>query len=338
MRLRGLLPSAHLRRAGYPVAIVRPDDKRTFDCVVFQKAYSKRDLALARRLADRGAKVIFDLCDNHFYNPAADPAVAQRAERLRQMVDLCSAVTTPSPELAATVAPKPTFLVDDALDVPLDSRWARVRAVAAARRPGAGRRVGLVWFGNSGSENPPFGLVHLAEVIPELEELHRRTPIALGVITNSRQAFDRHIAGAPFPTECVEWRRRSFARKFQPHDVCILPVGLNPFTTCKSNNRLVMSLMLGVPVVATELPSYSPFKPWVLFGDWAESIETYAQDRALAARHVRGAQDFVRATFTPAHVVEQWSRAFAAVTDGRVAPAPPRPEQIDAIAHDFRRD
>lgn len=313
VRLRSLLPCEHLRRAGFDASIVPADGSRlapgAYDCVVFQKAYGQHDLDLARRFLDQGTKILFDLCDNHFYNPTGDPRLAERASRLDAMIDLCEAVTTPSPELAALVANRPTFIVDDVLDVPaLPPLWRALDPLRSLARR-RGREARLVWFGNSGSLEPSFGLVHLAGLLPVLARLHRSLPLRLTVISNSKEAFDRHLSTSTVPARYVEWRAGSFAREFRQHDVCLLPVEANPFTIGKSNNRLVLSLMLGVPVVASDLPSYRPFSSWTLTGDWETNVRRYLDDSALAERHVREAQDHIRATFTPERTVDQWGTA-----------------------------
>jgi hypothetical protein len=318
VRLRALLPNEALRRAGFRTVIVPPDGSGTYDCVVFQKTYEERDMALAERLAGQGVRLVFDLCDNHFYDVDPDPVLTERADRLRRMIDCVDLVTISLPGLAELVAPKPTLVVDDALEVPRVG--ALVRAGHAARRRLRHRRHGrvrLVWFGHSGAENPPFGMVHLGALMPRLEELHRTLPLELTVISNSRPLFDRYVAGARVPTRYVPWSSRTFARHFGANDICVLPIEQNAYTIYKTHNRVRTSLLLGVPVVASEIPSYREFADWVLFDDWAAHIDAYARDPGLGRRHVEGARAHILRTYTPEHLVGQWSEAFATVLDRR---------------------
>lgn len=312
LRLRAALPARHLARAGYRTAIIHDDaSAAACDCVVFQKAYSEENLALATRLRDRGVRVVFDLCDNHSYNPEGIPWIAERAERLRRMIDQADVVTVASPELLPLVGSKPAFVVDDALEVPslgpLVRGWRRA-VHRGARHEGP---VRVVWFGNHGVKRE-FGLAHLGSILPQLERLADRRPVRLTVISNSREAFDEHISATTLATRYVAWHPRSFARRFSNHDVCLIPVELNPLTVAKTSNRLVLSLMLGVPVVASELPSYRPFADVVRFGDWETNVEAYANDAALARRHVERGQALVRARYTPDHLVQQWDTALQA--------------------------
>ena len=58
------------------------------------------------------------------------------------------------------------------------------------------------------------------------------------------------VAKLSFATRYLEWRLDTFAQIFRRQDVCIIPVALNPFTACKTNNRLVLSLLMGLPGIA----------------------------------------------------------------------------------------
>lgn len=313
-RIRALLPADYLSKAGVRASVIPPGGEGEYDCAVFQKAYAKQDLALAESLKARGARLIFDLCDNHFYNPTDDPAVAEKVERLKRMLDLVDAVTVSSPEIAKLITTKPTFQCDDALELlPFTALAARAGGPARRLRRRLDRPIRLVWHGQSGTEHLNSGVAPMGLLLPELEELHGRLPLSLTIVSNSAKAFRRHIAGARFHTRFVKWRAHTFAPVFAQHDICILPIDKNEFTICKTNNRAMTSLLLGVPVVAEEIPSYREFAGWMRFGDWSRHITEYAQQPELAAAHVRAAQDHIARTYTEQRVVDQWSAAVEAV-------------------------
>src|SRR5256885_2059369 len=104
-------------------------------------------------------------------------------------------------------------------------------------------------------------MINVAEIVPQLEELHQETKISLTIISNSESAFKEYFGSAKFPTRYFPWKYETFRSLFSLHDICILPIRPNPFTVCKSNNRVVLSLMLGLPVVTTAIPSYEEFAP-----------------------------------------------------------------------------
>jgi hypothetical protein len=304
-RLRASLPVAALRRVGVDAAVVPPDHSGSYDCIVFQKAYSEDDLHFARRAAAAGVKVVFDLCDNHFYNPDGLPDLAARAARLRSMVDLADVVSVSVPGLADLIGSGDVPVVDDALEETPLTALAAWRGTRRHRVRSRGP-VRLVWFGHAGKESQASGIPHIGGIVGELERLHRSRPIRLTVISDSREMFDRHVGKAGFPTRYVRWTPRGFGRHFVTNDVCVLPIEPNPYTLFKTNNRVRTALLLGVPVVTNEIPSYREFADWIDFGGWTEHILGYADDPAPGALRIEAARSYIRRTYTDDRLVSQW--------------------------------
>ncbi|MDB6019867.1 MAG: hypothetical protein JWR19_4356 [Pedosphaera sp.] len=310
-RLRSLLPCRQLQQAGWPCEIFQPDRLDRYQLVVFQKAYTAEDLALATHLHQSGRKVVFDLCDNHFYQPANEAGSRERVARLNQMIDLADAVSVSTPAVAALLPHRKSVVIDDAVDdfsdAPQPGLLQRLRGQIERH---AHFRTRLVWFGNAGTEDPPFGLVDLAAILPDLNRLNEAMSISLSVISNSRPAFERYFRSANFPVRYFDWDRRTFSSMFQRHDLCLLPITPNPFTLCKSNNRLLLSLLLGVPVVADLIPSYEEFRPHVLCADWVNNLRLYIRNPALARQHVAAAQACIRQQYPPERLLQQWTGLF----------------------------
>lgn len=309
VRVRCLVPMRLMAEAGLNSELYEHDEAARPDVVVFQKAYESSDLELAERLSKRGTRIVFDLCDNHFYNPDDRPDVMERVDRLRRMIHLADAVTVSSPILADLVEHDRTFLVDDALDPAITQ--ARTRLL-----PRRSSRSGthLFWFGNAGSTNPAFGLVDLERIVPALNQIHDSLPIDLTVISNSKEAFQQHVGGkAIFPTRYVRWRLRTFSRFVSGAGISLLPISINPFTSCKTSNRVVTSLMLGAPVIADVIPSYEEFGPYLLFDDWEKNVEIYARSYELRREHVQAGQTFIHKRFAPERLVEQWALVLETV-------------------------
>lgn len=317
-RLRTLLPVRHLAAAGWSASLMPRDGSGRFDCVVFQKAFSDDDVALAERLSGQGVRIVFDLCDNYLVNPHGLAEQAARGDRLRRMLDLADVVSVSTPALGDAIAPRAAVVVDDALDLPRGGRaWPLRQRAGAGIRARLARPLRLVWFGTAGSKTFSFGLSHLTPVLPLLDRLHRTQPVELTVISNSRPLFDRHVGDRAFPCRYVAWQASTFARHMGTHDVCLIPIEPNPFTVCKTNNRVVLSLVLGVPVVASPIPSYLELSSWLLFEDWEANTAAYRRAPDLARRHVDGARAHILSTYTPARAVDQWSGALEAALAGR---------------------
>jgi len=310
-RLRSFLPCRYLKETGWRCEIFELAHVGSYELVIFQKAYDEESILLAQALKDRGVKTVFDLSDNHFFNPDDVPALRERAERLGRMIKVVDAVSVSTPELGKLIEHGDCVVIDDVVEAPpgnvsslLSGLRDRLTDIVSASP------LRIVWYGNAGPDGPTFGLSHLPRVLPDLEALNAQTDIELTVISNSEELFRKHLGQVSFPVRYYEWNYKSFPRIFRRQDLCIIPVAANPFTACKTNNRLVLSLLMGVPVIADPIPSYEEFRDFVLFSDWPNSLRAYATDKKLRRRHVRGAQHYIRSKYNKDRVVSQWSALF----------------------------
>ena len=112
-------------------------------------------------------------------------------------------------------------------------------------RFGGDDRTRLIWFGNVGVDSPRFGMIDVADKVPILTEFSRQYPMELTVVSNSREAFDKYFRAVPFPVRYLNWKPWLVPAIAKDHHACVIPVQTNPFTACKTSNRLVHALMLG---------------------------------------------------------------------------------------------
>ncbi len=310
-RLRCFLPSKYLNEAGWSCEMFNERNAAHYDLVVFQKVYDEGSIKLARDLTKKGVKTVFDLCDNHFYNPNSDPWIDERAERLRRIIDSVNAVTVSTPELKKLIPEKDPVVIDDAIDWPQKSFMLNLYARLKKNRKGRTQNMlRIVWYGNAGSENPRFGLIDLPRILPSLEKLNARLPLTFTIISNSWEAAEKYVRDVPFRVKYHDWKRSTFSYLFSQQDVCVIPVSVNPFTVCKTNNRLVLSLLQGIPVVADRIPSYDEFGDFVLFNDWENNLYTYATDTDLRLRHLSEGSKYIMSKYNKERVVRQWSSFF----------------------------
>lgn len=298
-RLRCYRPAAALARAGWDSALLSRYHPARPDVVVFQKAYGERHLALAARLRRRGTAVVFDLCDNHFVGRGGDPERTARADRLDRMIAISDMVTASTPWLSTLIEHPNVVVIDDAIDV--------VEPVSV-QSSHPGRR--LVWFGNAGSEEEGYGMMDLGAIADELRDLGRRMDFELVVLSNSLDAFERYIGHAGLKTRYAQWSPAVADKELRAADIALLPVTANPFTACKTANRVVTSLLYGLGTVAGCIPSYEEYSPYVRFGDWQKNIAAYLVDPSLRTAHVTAGQGYIADRFPADHLVHQWGSAL----------------------------
>ncbi len=306
-RLRAYLPCQYLRENGWDCEIYKPEHKGKYDIVVFQKCYAEEDIVLVKELKKDGTITVFDLCDNHFYNPTGSPVLAARAERLREVIEQSDTITVSTAEIGKLIPGRKITVIDDTVDtVTYDAlKMARLQWRTRAKKF-FNPVFDIVWFGTAGSETPRFGMVDLTRITGGLERLNKRLPVRLTVISNSREAYAKYLTGFAFPTRYYEWQRDTFPYLFSVQDVCIIPIDANPFTICKTSNRLITALQLGLPVVADRIPSYEAFAGCTKTGEWEENLYQYARHKSERKKDVKNGQRFIQSRFSKEVIAAQW--------------------------------
>ncbi len=185
-------------------------------------------------------------------------------------------------------------------------------ATAGAKRASGRKR--LIWFGTHGATRySGFGLQTVEAVVPSLVKVNERVPIELLVISNSRDAFLPLARQLPFPALYRPWGMLSIFDDIAGCDVCLLPNVLDEFSVCKSANRAVLALSLGVPVVATAIPSLEPLKECLILDNWLEGLRIYLVDAARRERDLRRAAEVIERCYSAPAVSARWLQLLSAM-------------------------
>jgi hypothetical protein len=94
------------------------------------------------------------------------------------------------------------------------------------------------------------------------------------------------------------------------HTIAVIPASENPFTRCKTNNRLVTALAAGLAVVASGIPSYRPFEACCVLENWSGGLRRYVLEPEQRERDVAAGQRLVRRDWTLARIADHWQRYF----------------------------
>lgn len=301
-RIRCLQVVQGLRDLGREASLYHPG-LHAPKVLVLSKRYDPDTIRHGETLrANHGTKLVLDLCDNHFYYKNPEPRWVRRAEFLREAAQAADLVVTASPELAKFVRAevgdaKDIRVIGDALDAPrpvvrptLAQRWhiARLRLFLGMNQVEPGRR--LLWFGNHGSGYADGGMQDLALIADALHRHHRANRLTLTIISNSRQAYRQHLQAWTLPTCYLPWSGSLFQQTLAAHAIAVIPVRINPFTACKTNNRLATAFCNGLAVAAGRIPSYEEFAELALIDDWDAGLSALMGDAKARSCRVEAAK------------------------------------------------
>lgn len=323
VRIRCLNPLGELQRHGYPVELYRPSRRGSYAAVIFSKVYDEATQAEAERLRAAGAWVVLDLCDNHFHDDIGSEAARTAADRLRRMLGLADELVASTEAMADVLRQEtgggtPVTVIGDAVEATIEGvrtlpwdRWRDHRRLARlTERLRGGSAARLVWFGSHGGPSGDHGMADLEAIRPLLESLHAEHPLSLTVISNSAEKFDRLIRPWSLPTNYLAWSPVTFLPALRLHEIAVIPIRSNPFTRCKTNNRLATALAAGLATVATAIPSYQAFASACVLDDWSGGLRRYIFDPEARRRAVALGQDLVRRDWTLPVIADQWQRYF----------------------------
>jgi hypothetical protein len=324
-RLRCLGVIEELRRRGVQAALFRPDLRS--DVLVLSKRYDAASLRTAQLVRQQhGTRLVLDLCDNHFYAANDMPKWRRRAEELRAAVREVDLVVVSTDTLEAVVQaeagrPVATVVIGDAVEMPSDPGWSqRWRHLLAEQRlsglssrldrqpVAAGRR--LLWFGNHGSDYAEGGMADLCSLQAMLESAHREAPLNLTIVSNNRRKFAQLTGLWKLPAHYLEWHPNTFSRALRLHDVALIPVRPNPFTLCKTNNRVATALLHGLAVAADAIPSYRPLADCAVLDNWQEGLQRLMADADCRMACVARGSELVRSQWSIEQISSQWLKAL----------------------------
>ncbi len=315
-RYRAILPAKSLIELGHRVRFIDaaswqgPDRQSPADVVVIGKLLPGSSTALhaavgnailryVKASQEAGIPVLADFNDDHF-----DSSVTGFYWRsLANSVDVCVAGSSRMAERMQSVTSRPTQVVGDPVASPLGppkvfrapgvvARWAR----GLLQPQGSSSRLKLVWYG---SETNWKAIQAWAEAIAPLARDQR---FILWVVTRELDAIDAYVRGfnqrfgPQALMELVPWDEASQWAVVADADAVLIPsVPSDAKKAVKTGNRLTDALHAGRHVIASPLPSYQPYDPYVtLTDDPLQALKQYlARPDEVLARVVKG-QEHVR--------------------------------------------
>lgn len=304
MRYRLLTPAAELGKRGHQIAIASAvndtmppgfPEAMNADAIILTKGFYETVAILAAAARERGIRVIFDICDNHFTHSGSF------YDSIIRFTDVITCNTEAMAEVIKQHTDTPCYVVGDPYEI--------------ARRPAAfnpGEKLKLLWFGH------PINLDSLTEAVPMLREAAKTYPLTLTILSRSHVDYDvmkfcrglaNKLAGA-VTVGYVHWSLSNRERALEDHDLVIIPplsAARREARDVKSSNRIVDSLMAGRMVVADTIPSYEPFRKWAWLGeDMAEGIRFVMKHKKEIPARITAAQDYIEQHYSPEVIARRW--------------------------------
>lgn len=288
--------------------------------LVMFKRYDSESLRHAVDLREKfGTKLVIDICDNHFYFEGNDHKAIRRREQLRNASSAVDLIVTSSDALAQVVFNEiknaRVCVIPDSLDMGISTplprksvsdvfnaqRWSLFRR----RNPVAfGRR--LLWFGSHGSPYVSGGMEDLESISTALSCHHAIEPLTLCIVSNNWRKYRDISKNWSWPTFYFPWSECNFRLAAMDNQIAVIPIRPNPFTLCKSNNRVATSFNLGLAVAADAIPSYEEFRESALLDDWDFGLGTLMRDNAERMRRTTAARQVLMSRYRPEIVASHW--------------------------------
>lgn len=175
--------------------------------------------------------------------------------------------------------------------------------------PMSGAKVNkVIWFGKHGTTYGKAGMQSLMHVVPHLEKVAAQAPLELVVISNNRKKFTELFGTVSFATRYRPWSNETVFEELMTSDVFLMPNETDEFSACKSANRALLSLAMGVPVIASALDSLSPISEAIVIDDWSRGLQRYLFEAAEKQGDLERASRLIAADYAPNRIGLAWSR------------------------------
>jgi len=313
--LNGSLDTASARLRGYDLIDTNRDfevfnSAQSYDVVVLQKRFSETDRAIAHwAQKTSNAKVGFDICDNYFIMDD------ERKKLLELMCETADFVTTCSDTLSTIVKKynSNVYTISDG-----------VKPIAMPKRHEQKEKPVILWFGNHGERvgQVEHGMGDLLMIKDCIEDLAKSFSFKFLVVSNSREKWRRLISPWNCETEYQEWTFDWKDSGILESDICVIPVEIDQFSSCKSNNRILEVMQRRIPVLASPIPAYRSTIIDSQNGflcsspkDFSMNLSTLLTSWQLRQKIGEESRRTVLAEHLIGNVSQRWSKLFKGIVD-----------------------
>lgn len=227
-RLRCYMIAERLRKRGYKTSFDKPEPT---DVAIFQKRTSLEDLESAKALKEKGAKIILDMCDPMW--------TAGQEKSLLDFIPIADCITTSSSKIADYFKDKAkrVEVICEGID------WKNIPQVEKDKKPT------VCWCGSIYSAETE----HCLDILTEpLNRLHKEIPFDFRIITDGEVKLDK----LDFAPQVIEFSLENYLTGIAKSHIGVIPYPDTEWCKSKSNNKVILFMALGLPVVCSSIPAY----------------------------------------------------------------------------------
>ena len=298
-------------------------NRANYNLVIFYKMFGKKNDILAQNLKKEGKKICLDLCDNYFYNPKNLESYNQHQQEFRKMAAIADVITLSSKSLRKIILEnipesrnKLTIIEDsfeDQIQINDESKKFAPLLGLLKYKFTTAKMIRLIWFGNASSKNVECGMSALLKIKDLIESYGKKYPICLTVISNDKQLYRKMIATWDVKTFYFKWKAATFISILKYQDAAVIPINKNPFTICKTSNRVIQSLHCGVDVIADSIPSYEEFSNYCFLDNWENGLKAVIKskkDKAQKIKRIKAAKEIILSKYSIEIIAKKWLVLF----------------------------
>tara|TARA_Y100000389_G_C17453552_1_gene516457 strand:+ start:629 stop:1657 length:1029 start_codon:yes stop_codon:yes gene_type:complete len=296
-----------------------------YSTILFGKKFLDEDVKLAKTIKDEGKSLYFDICDNYFHNPNNLESYKKYTSNIKEMMNISDKVILSSNELKKHVIKelpqikKKIIVIEDAHEEELIRNCNLIEKITSIlsfikfKFFFNKKDLNLVWFGNAKVKNAPAGMIDLINVKALIEKANKNHRINLTIISNNKDLYKKYIANWNIKTHYLEWDNNNFIDILKLQDAALIPIDINPFTQCKTNNRLVQSIMNNLDVIADEIPSYEEFYKYCFLNNWQKGLEEVINSKKNKEKkmiRINGARKIIKEKYLINTISLRWQNIF----------------------------
>ncbi len=215
-------------------------EKQKYSIVIFQKTFNEKAYILAKKLKAHGTQIILDINVNYYDNKSS--AISEKQyQNIIKFTKICDAVITPSYHIKNYIENlklnSPVHLIEESIN---DKYFLIQKTVFSKTKT-------LIWSGFS------YKAKEILLINSALEKLKIKYDFKLIIIAEKNPYLKINNLQIDF----VKYKEQKIVQQLLTGDIFIAPRNLNEeYNLGHSFTKIGVAMALGIPVVASPVPSY----------------------------------------------------------------------------------